>query len=100
MDKFSAPSEKRIPIIPRYGIPVDEAYSRFTRAMSKAAHSTIPMGLCIMYVPFMDDEAQELLDKYEKSGDPDIADHLIESLDAARRARSEELTARMNFTYS
>ena len=48
----------------------------------------------------MDEEAQALLDEYEKSGDPDIADHLIESLDAARRARWEESTAGMNFTHS
>ena len=48
----------------------------------------------------MDEEAQALLDEYEKSGDPDIADHLIESLDAARRARWWESTAWMNFTHS
>ena len=42
-----------------------------------------------MYVPCMDEEAQALQDEYEKSGDPDIADHLIEFLDAARRARWE-----------
>jgi len=48
----------------------------------------------------MDEEAQTLLDKYEKSGDPDIADHLIESLDAARCARWEESTTRMNFSHS
>ena len=48
----------------------------------------------------MDEEAQALLDEYEKSGDPDIADQLIQSLDAARRARWEESTARMNFTHS
>jgi len=38
--------------------------------------------------------------QYEESGDPDIADHLIESLDAARRHRWEELTSKMNFTHS
>ena len=53
-----------------------------------------------MYIPCMDEEAQALLDEYEKSGDPDIADHLIESLDAARRARWWESTAWMNFTHS
>jgi len=33
------------------------------------------------------EETQALVDMYEKSGDPYIADHLIESLDAARHAR-------------
>ena len=40
-----------------------------------------------MYIPCVDEEAQLLLDEYKKSGDPDIANHLIESLDAVRRAR-------------
>ena len=53
-----------------------------------------------MYVPCMNEEAKALLDEYEKSGDPDIADHLVESLDAARPARWKESTARMNFTHS
>jgi len=35
-DKFSASTENNSPVIPRYGIPVDEAYSRFTSAMPKA----------------------------------------------------------------
>jgi len=45
-------------------------------------------------------ECQDLLKQYEESGDPDIADHLIESLDAARRHHWEELTSQMNFTHS
>ena len=50
-----------------------------------------------MYVPCMDEEVQALLDEYEKSGDPDIADHLIESLDVTRRARLEESTVAESF---
>jgi len=57
-DEFSTSSEKSIPIIPQYGIPVNEAYSRFTRAMSKAAHSTVPTGVRTMYIPCMDEEAR------------------------------------------
>jgi len=53
-----------------------------------------------MYVPCMDEKVQELLNEYEDSGDPDIADRLNESLDAARCARWEETTAQMNFTHS
>jgi len=47
-----------------------------------------------------DEECQDLLKQYEESGDSDIADHLIESLDAARRHRWEELMSKMNFTHS
>ena len=46
------------------------------------------------------EECQDLLKQYEESGDPDIADHLFESLDVARRHRWEELTSKMNFTHS
>jgi hypothetical protein len=48
----------------------------------------------------MDAECSALLKQYEESGDPDIADHLIESLDAARRQRWEESTAKMDYTRS
>ena len=53
-----------------------------------------------MYNPCLDEECQDLLKQYEESGDPDIADHFIESLDAARRHRWEELTSKINFTHS
>jgi len=53
-----------------------------------------------MYNPSLDEECQDLLKQYEESGDPDIADHFIESLDAARRHRWEELTSKINFTHS
>jgi len=68
-DRLSA-SEKSIPIIPGCGIPIDEADSRFT----KAAYSFVPRGVRTMYVPYMEEKAQGLIDEYEKSGDPDIAD--------------------------
>jgi len=48
----------------------------------------------------VDEECQDLLKQYEESGDPDIADHLIVSLNVARRHRWEELTSKMNFTHS
>jgi len=53
-----------------------------------------------MYVPCMDEESQVLLNEYEDSADPDIADRLIELLDAARHARWEETTAQMNFPHA
>ena len=99
-DGYTAATEKSIPLIPRCGIPIEEAYNCFSRAMSSAAHATMPRGIRARYIPCMDEEAKDLLEEYEDSGDPDIADHLIESLDATRRARWEESTAQMNFTHS
>jgi hypothetical protein len=48
----------------------------------------------------MDAECQALLRQYEESGDPDIADHLIESLDAARKTRWEESTTKLDLRRS
>ena len=98
--KFTQDTERSIPTIPRHTIPVDEAYTRFTGALSKAAHASIPRGVRRLYIPCMDEEAATLLKEYEESGDPDIADHLMESLNAARRARWEESTTQLNFTRS
>ena len=48
----------------------------------------------------MDNECQQLLEQFSNSGDPDIADHLVECLDNARRARWEEMTSSLDFTHS
>ena len=45
-------------------------------------------------------ECQQLLEHYSNSGDPDIADHLVEYLDNARRARWEEMTSSLDVTHS
>uniref|UniRef100_H3ABG0 Uncharacterized protein n=1 Tax=Latimeria chalumnae TaxID=7897 RepID=H3ABG0_LATCH len=81
-------------------IPVDESYKRFCGALYKAAQSSVPRGFHPLYTPCLDGECAALLDEYEKSGDPDIADYLLESLDAARRNHWEDLTSRLNFTHS
>ena len=85
-----------IPLIPVNNISIEESYQRFCGAMQKAAHHSIPRGFRPTYTPCLDEECQDLLKQYEESGDPDIADHLIESLDAARQHRWEELTSKMN----
>jgi len=81
-------------------IIVEESYKRFCGAMQKTARHSIPRGFCETYTPCLDAECQDSLKQYEESGDPDIADHLIESLDVARWHRWEKLTSKMNFTHS
>jgi len=68
--------------------------------MQKAARHSIPRGFHPTYTPCLDEEYQDLLKQYEESGDPDIADHLIESLNVAHQHRWEELTLKMNFMHS
>jgi len=69
-------------------------------SVQKAARYSIPQGFRPTYTPCLDEECQDLLKQYEVSSDRDIADHLIESLDAARRHSWEELTSQINFTHS
>lgn len=99
-NKYSDTLERSVVTIPTRNIPVEEAYNRFGGAIRKAASVAIPRGHRPVYTPCLDAECAALLKQYEASGDPDIADHLIESLNAARCARWEKETANMDFTHS
>ncbi|KAJ8339383.1 hypothetical protein SKAU_G00361690 [Synaphobranchus kaupii] len=96
--KYSKALDWRIVTIPLQNITVDEAYNHFCRAIYKAAHTAIPRGYRPLYVPCLDGESAALLQAYETSGDPEIADHLIESLTTAQRKKWEETVAERNFT--
>ena len=98
--EFQATTERSIPLIPTSSIPIEESYRRFTGALLKAAQHSIPRGFRPAYIPCLDAECQALLKEYEESGDSDVADHLIESLDAARQHRWEESTSQMDSSRS
>lgn len=98
--EFAAATERSIPLIPLSSVTVDEAYRRLSGALLKAAQHSVPRGFRPAYIPCLDTECQALLKKYEDSGDPDVADHLIESLDAARKLRWEESTSKMDSSRS
>jgi len=93
-------TERSILLIPVNNISIEESYQRFCGAVQQGAHHSIPRGFDPTYTPCLGQECQDLLKQHEESGDPDIADHLIELLDAARQHRWEELTSKMNFTHS
>jgi len=93
-DSFIQKTENSITLIPSRQISKEEAYTRFTGALSSAVHATIPRGVRRLYKPCMDEEAAALLQQYEES------DNLIKSLNAARRSRWKEQTSELNFTHS
>ena len=97
---YSSKLEKSIVTIPTRCIPIEEAYKRFQGAIFSAATAAIPRGCRPVYTPCLDAECQALLKEYEESGEPDIADHLIESLDAGRRKRWVESVENIDFTHS
>ena len=86
-------------MIPKF-VSIEEAYSRFCRAISKAATQNIPRGYRPVYIPCLDSEIELMLREYEESGDPDIAAHIIESLEASRRQRWEAAMEQLDFTHS
>ena len=98
--KFSQQQEQSIICIPNKGISVTEAYLRLSKAILISAKTNIPRGVRPCCIPSMDTECQQLLEQYSNSGGPDIADHLVECLDNARRARWKEMTSSVDFTHS
>jgi len=77
--RYTLATKRSIPLIPVNNISVEESYQRFCGAMQKAARHSISRGFRPTYTPCLDEECQDLLKQYEESGDPDVADHLIES---------------------
>ena len=77
-----------------------EAYLRLSKAILISAKTNIPRGFRPSYIPCTDTECQQLLEQYSNSGDPDIAAHLVECLDNARRARWGEMTSSLDITHS
>ena len=80
-DKFSEAAKRSIPTIPLRIISMEESFKRFCGAIFKAATANIPRGRRPVYTPCLDEECGELLEEFERSGDPDIADiadHLLE----------------------
>ena len=97
---YSDLAYRSIPTILVWYTPVEEYYKRFCQAIFKAASKSVPRGRRPIYIPCLDAECEKLLKQYEESNDPDVADHLLESLDAARLSRWEEITSSLDFTHS
>ena len=70
------------------------------RIQGSLASKSIPRGYHPVYTPCLDSECAALLKQYEETGDAEVADHLIESMNAARLARWERETSKMDFTRS
>ena len=77
-----------------------DAYLRLSKAILISAKTNIRRRFLPSYIPCMDTECQQLLEQYSNSGDPDIADHLVECPDNACQARWEEMTSSLDFTHS
>ncbi|XP_072392446.1 uncharacterized protein [Diabrotica undecimpunctata] len=68
--------------------------------MISCAKKHIPRGVTKSYIPCWNDECKELLDQYEKSGDPEVGEQLLETLNSARTIRWRETLENLNFPHS
>jgi len=81
---YTATLERSVVTIPTRGISIEEAYNRLQKAIFSAARTAIPRGFRPVYTPCLDEQCQALLKEYEASGEPDIADQLVEALNVNR----------------
>lgn len=84
----------------RYIKPTVKNYNRFVGAVLAAAKKAIPRGFRREYVPCWNLETERLYKEYCESGDSEVADDLIHSLDNARKVKWLKTVEEMNFTRS
>lgn len=84
---------KRIP-------PIVKNYDRFVGAVINAAKKSIPRGYRKEYIPGWNERSEELYREFLESGDREIANELLHSLDAARQQKWSETVENLDFTKS
>lgn len=80
--------------------PISQNYYRFVGAAISSAKKHIPRGYRKDYIPGWSHNSDQLYQKYLETGDQDIADELLHSLDAARRQKWTETVESLNFQTS
>lgn len=94
--RFSTDLDKCLGWIP----PTSENYERFTGAVISTAKKHIPRGYRKEYVPGWSENSEALYQNFLETGDQEIADELIHSLNAARQQKWTETVERLNFQTS
>jgi hypothetical protein len=80
--------------------PKGENYSRFVGAVISTAKKYIPRGFRKQYIPGWSRRSEDLYKDFNQSGDREIADELVASLDAARRQKWMETMETLDFKTS
>lgn len=80
--------------------PIKENYGRFVKMILSTAKKSIPRGYRKEYIPGWSNDIEKLFNDFENSGDPEIADELLNALTAARKEKWEEKTKNIDFTHS
>ncbi|XP_072384497.1 uncharacterized protein [Diabrotica undecimpunctata] len=93
---FSAELDKTLGWIP----PIIRNYKRFVGAVKSTAKNHIPRGYRKEYIPGWSHNSEELYQNFLESGDQELADELLHSLDAARQQKWTETVESLNFQTS
>lgn len=94
--RFSSELDKCLGWIP----PHSRNYGRFIGAVISTAKKCIPRGYRKEYIPGWSQNSDTLYHNYLKTGDQDIAEQLLSSLDAARQQKWSETVENLNFQTS
>lgn len=95
-NSFKADLDKCLGWVP----PVAANYNRFVGAIISTAKKHIPRGFRKEYIPGWSEQSEQLYQDFVDSGDPEIADDLLSSLDAGRRLKWIETTTNTDFKHS
>nr|CAI5858165.1 unnamed protein product [Callosobruchus analis] len=93
---FAEKLDKRLGwIAPKY-----KNYKRFIGAVISSAKEAIPRGYRKEYVPGWNEHSEQLYNEFVESGDREVGDELLHSLDASRRSKWEDTVQHIDFTRS
>lgn len=82
----------------RWISPSPQHYDCFVNLGIAIARKHIPRGYRKNYIPGWSLEYENLLTQYNETGDPEIADELLQTMDDARRYRWNRVVQEMHFT--
>lgn len=94
--KFSSELDKCLGWIP----PTSKNYARFVGAVISTAKKCIPRGYREEYIPGWSQNSEELYQNFLETGDQEVADQLLHSLNAARQQKWSETVENLNFQTS
>ncbi|CAK1587557.1 unnamed protein product [Parnassius mnemosyne] len=94
--KLSADMDAAIRWIPTCA----ENYKRFTKLIIATAKKSISRGYRKAYIPSWAEESEKLFDEYTRTGNHEIGDDLLKSLDGGRRNRWLDTVESMDFKAS
>lgn len=77
-----------------------ESYTRFTKLLIATAKKSIPIGYRKSYIPCWTKESEQLYEEFKKTGDHEIGEDLIRSLNDNRRNKWEKTVESMDFKTS